>query len=250
MADFAALNTNLAAAIAPALSHMQAETLMGPALMERMATALAPALSRMQTEVRMSPALMERMGAAIVPALSRMQADIHMGPTLSERMATALAPALSRMQATVDLSNMNSALQQIAETQELARQPWFTEQVQALYASDVLDQLDEQTPTDTDPTPLSPEEAAELDALALAFQQNPLLTDAQAKRLFQAYLLVLILVLWTYASVSLDGPLEETIGNAADIAGAATTAVVLTTGVWKRRSPRSEDERPAAPESS
>lgn len=147
-----------------------------------------------------------------------------------------------------DLSGVSSALQLIAETQELAGQPWFTEGVQALYASDVLDRLDEQALTD--PVALPSEEAADLGAVAPAFQQNPLLTDAQAKRLFQAWVCLLVLALWAYVSVSVEGPLEESLGSAANVAEVVVAAMALTAPIWKRRNPGAEGGSPGHPESS
>ncbi|MFJ9703509.1 hypothetical protein [Streptomyces fradiae] len=207
---------------------------------------MQPALAALADVARVNASLSSTM-RTVAAAVAQMQADSI--PTLAERVTTAMTPALSVPTASMaDLSGVSIALQRMAETQSLARQPWFTEGVQALYASDVLDRLDEQTLTD--PLALPAEEAADLGAVALTLQQDPLLTDAQAKRLFQAWVCVLLFVLWAYVSVSLeDGPLTETLGSAASVAEVVGAATALTALVWNRRSPRSEDGTPDEPAS-
>ncbi|UUU37989.1 hypothetical protein [Streptomyces sp. NBC_00162] len=213
--------------VGAAVAQMQADIEPIRAMTQQVAVPLVQ-LSEMRRNVT-------SMGLAAASALALMEAEVAPARTMMQRTLTALAPALSTL---ADMNSVRTALQQATETVAFSQQEWFMDGVQTLYASDLLDRLDDDARVEPAAVP-SAEETAELDEVAQAFQCADFLTPAQAKRLYIAYLCCLVLTLWALAAVSAEGPAQDTLGSAADISGVVAVVAPVAVWLWNRRSPRS-----------
>ncbi|WP_331725757.1 hypothetical protein OG264_38625 (plasmid) [Streptomyces xanthophaeus] len=230
LASVPTMNESLIAAsrtVGFALAQIQADTEPIRAMTQQMVVPLVE-LAGMRGNV-------VSMGRAAASALALMEAEVAPVRTVMQRTLTALAPALSAL---ADMSSVRTALQQATETAAFSRQEWFMDGVQTLYASDLLDRLDDDARVEPTAVP-SAEEMAELDAVAQAFRRADFLTPTQAKRLFIAWLCCFFLALWALAAVSAEGPAKDTLGSAADTAGLVAVVAPVAIWLWKQRSPRS-----------
>ncbi|WP_432088488.1 hypothetical protein [Streptomyces sp. bgisy095] len=162
--------------------------------------------------------------------LDRLREETSTAHAVTQQAVAALEAAgvSTAIADTLDLAWLQGFLRPITDT--VARQDWFAEQVQEVYASDLLDRLaDEDVAVRTEE--VSAETVADLEASAIAFrEQVAWLPVSEQKRLFVAFVLVIAISVLCVASVHLDGPAAEVVGNAANLLELAVGAAF----VWNR----------------
>ncbi|MFE6788222.1 hypothetical protein ACFVFF_38880 [Streptomyces sp. NPDC057680] len=176
--------------------------------------------------------------ATVSSVMDQLRAEGMIAHSVAQQSVAALEAAgvSTAIADTLDLSWLQGSLSQIADS--VAQQSWFAQRVQELYASDLLDHLaDEGTAGQVEE--VSDEMAAALAASALAFQEQVTwLPFAEQKRLFIAFMVLVVMSLLCVAAVSLDGPGAEVLANASGILGVAGTTATGAARVSPSAQPR------------
>ncbi|AVI00045.1 hypothetical protein C5L38_33740 (plasmid) [Streptomyces sp. WAC00288] len=177
------------------------------------------------------------LATSVSSMLDRLREETSTAHAVTQQAVAALEAAgiSTAIADTLDLSWLQGSLRPITDT--VAEQDWFAEQVQEVYASDLLDRLvDEDAAEQAEE--VSDETAADLEASAIAFrEQVAWLPVDEQKRLFVAFVLVIAVSVLSVASVLLDGPAAEVVGNAANLLELAMGAAFI----WSRLKPRTGD---------
>ncbi|MFJ4343235.1 hypothetical protein [Streptomyces sp. NPDC088915] len=173
------------------------------------------------------------LATSVSSMLDRLREETSSAHAVTQQAVAALEAAgvSTAIADTLDLSWLQGSLRPVTDT--VARQDWFAEQVQEVYASDLLDRLvDEGAAGQAEE--ISDETAADLEASAIAFQEQVAwLPIDEQKKLFVAFVIAIAASVLCLAAVLLDGPAAEVVGNAANLMGIAGGAAVA----WDRLKP-------------
>ncbi|MFD7569974.1 hypothetical protein ACFV6U_05495 [Streptomyces sp. NPDC059810] len=175
---------------------------------------------------------------SLAPALAQQSAAILQASRVTEAIAD-----------TVDLSWLPENLSRVMDA--AVRTDWFEEQVLNLYASGLLDDLDELPSTDTGQETSATVAALELEDSVPAFQEQvAYLAFAEQKKLFVSFACAIALSLAAVLVVAVqdDGKAGDVLGAAGDVTGIVATAGPAAMMAWDRRSRRrpeheGEDDR-------
>lgn len=215
------------------------EFTLSPAVQESLRSVGRAAAEAAEVHVNLAPAL-----SGITAAMDRMIQQTSLAPALAQHSAAILQASrvTEAIADTVDLSWLSENLSRVMDA--AVRTDWFEDQVLNLYASGLLDDLDELASTDTGHETPATVAALELEDSVPAFQEQvAYLAFAEQKKLFVSFACAIALSLAAVLVVAVqdDGKAGDVLGAAGDITGIVATAGPAAIMAWDRRSRRRPD---------